>query len=98
MGTYLIFSRFSSESFRDLKDVKQLAAAVSERIKAECPGVRWKDSWATTGHFDVVDDQTRVVPVIKRPVRSSLRRTTHFDYDLLAHGVAGIDLTPLTRV
>ncbi len=55
MGTYLIFSRFSSESFRDLKDVKQLAAAVSERIKAECPGVRWKDSWATTGHFDVVD-------------------------------------------
>ncbi|MGH7426982.1 MAG: GYD domain-containing protein [Candidatus Methylomirabilaceae bacterium] len=42
-------------SFRDLKDVKQLAAAVSERIKAECPGVHWKDSWATTGHFDVVD-------------------------------------------
>ena len=66
----------------------------------------------TSGNFDilnalvssngdlrlVVDDQTRVVPVIKRPVRSSLRRTTHFDYDLLAHGVAGIDLTPLTRV
>ena len=45
----------------------------------------------------VVDDQTRVVPVIKTAERSSLRGTTYSDFELLAHGVAGIDLTPLTR-
>jgi uncharacterized protein with GYD domain len=32
-----------------------LAAAVSEKIKRECPGVVWKDSYATLGRFDVVD-------------------------------------------
>ncbi len=55
MATYIILSRFSPEGFSDPKDFKQLAAAVSEKIKRECPGVTWKDSYATTGRFDVVD-------------------------------------------
>jgi len=46
----------------------------------------------------VVDDQTRVVPAIRTPERPSLRGTPYSDFELLAHGVAGIDLTPLTRV
>ena len=45
----------------------------------------------------VVDDQTRVVPAIRTAERASLRGTTYSDFELLAHGVAGIDLTPLTR-
>ena len=32
-----------------------MAQAVSETIKRECPGVTWKDSYATLGRFDVVD-------------------------------------------
>jgi uncharacterized protein with GYD domain len=28
---------------------------VSQTIKAECPGVTWKASYATLGRFDVVD-------------------------------------------
>ena len=46
----------------------------------------------------VVDDKTRVVPAIKVPERTSLRGTTYFDYELLAHGVTGIGLTTLIRV
>ncbi len=55
MATYVILSRFSPEAFRDPKDFKILAADVSNRIKKECPGVRWKASYATLGRFDVVD-------------------------------------------
>ena len=55
MATYVILSRFSPEAFRDPKDFKKLAADVSSKIKSECPGVRWKDSFATLGRFDVVD-------------------------------------------
>ncbi|MGE5239761.1 MAG: GYD domain-containing protein [Chloroflexota bacterium] len=55
MATYIITSRFSPEAFRDPKDFKQLAAAVSSRIKTECPGVTWKSSFATMGRFDVID-------------------------------------------
>jgi len=55
MATYVILSRISPEAFRDPKDFKQLADAVSARIKSDCPGVVWKDSYATLGRFDVVD-------------------------------------------
>lgn len=55
MATYIILSRFSPQAFADPKEIKQLAARVSEEIKRRCPGVRWKDSYATTGRFDVVD-------------------------------------------
>jgi hypothetical protein len=45
----------------------------------------------------VVDDKTRVVPVIKLPERTSLRGTTYFDFELFAQGVTGIGLTTLIR-
>lgn len=55
METYIILSKISPEAFRDPKDFKQLAARVSEKIKHDCPGVLWKDSFVTMGRFDVVD-------------------------------------------
>lgn len=55
MATYIILSRFSPDAFRDPKDFKKLAEAVSSRIKSECPRVEWKHSYATLGRFDVVD-------------------------------------------
>jgi uncharacterized protein with GYD domain len=55
MATYVILSRFSPDAFRDPKDFKKLAETVSQKIKADCPGVEWKYSFATLGRFDVVD-------------------------------------------
>lgn len=55
MATYIILSRFSPEAFGDPKDFKKLAATVSAKIKTECPGVVWKESFATLGRFDAVD-------------------------------------------
>ncbi len=55
MATYIILSRLSPEAFSDPKDLKQLADTVAAKIKSECPGVVWKDSFATLGRFDVVD-------------------------------------------
>ena len=55
MATYVILSRFSPDAFREPKDFKKLAKAVSNKIKADCPGLNWKHSFATLGRFDVVD-------------------------------------------
>lgn len=55
MATYIILSRFSHETVRDLEQLKRCAAAVSEAIKTKCPGVTWKESYAVLGRFDVVD-------------------------------------------
>jgi len=53
--TYIILSRFSPEAFEDPKNFKDLASAVSAKIKKQCPDVKWKGSFATLGRFDVVD-------------------------------------------
>lgn len=55
MATYAILSRFSPEAFREPKEFKKLADAVSSQIKKQCPGVAWKQSFATLGRFDVID-------------------------------------------
>lgn len=55
MATYVILSRFSPDAFRDPKDFRKLAEAVSGKIKKQCRGVTWKASFATLGRFDVVD-------------------------------------------
>jgi uncharacterized protein with GYD domain len=53
--TYIILSRFSPEAFEDPQNFKDLASAVSAKIKKQCPDITWKDSFATLGRFDVVD-------------------------------------------
>ncbi len=55
MKTYIILSRFSPDAFDDPKHFIELADQVSKKIREECPAVRWKDSFATLGRFDVVD-------------------------------------------
>jgi len=55
MNTYLILSRFSPEAFDNPKHFLELAEQVSKKIKQDCPNVKWKDSYATLGRYDVID-------------------------------------------
>jgi len=55
VATYIILSRISPEAFSDPFEFKKIAANVTSKIRSECPGVVWKQSYATTGRFDVVD-------------------------------------------
>lgn len=55
MNTYIILSRFSPDAFDNPKHFLELAEQVAKKIREECPGIRWKDSYATLGRFDVVD-------------------------------------------
>ena len=55
MATYVILSKLSPDAFRDPGEFRQIAEKVSQRIKADCPNVRWNASYALMGRFDVVD-------------------------------------------
>ncbi len=55
MATYVILSELSPNAFHDPEEFKRLAADVTDKIKKECPGITWKESYATLGRFDVVD-------------------------------------------
>ncbi|MFB3915585.1 MAG: GYD domain-containing protein [Terriglobales bacterium] len=55
MATYIILSRIAPEAFEDPKAFRKMAETVSSKIRKQCPGVVWKQSYATLGRFDVVD-------------------------------------------
>jgi uncharacterized protein with GYD domain len=55
MATYVILSKFSAESFGKPDELRDVAQAISRKIKAECPTVRWGDSYAVMGRYDVID-------------------------------------------
>ncbi len=80
MTTYVILSRVSPQALEDPKDFKQLAERVSAKVKAECPGVVWKESYATLGRFDVVDiiesDDPKQVARATTILRTSGHKTT----------------------
>jgi len=55
MASYIILSKLSDGAFTEPAEFKELAATVSRRIREECPGINWKESYATMGEYDVVD-------------------------------------------
>ena len=55
MATYIILSRFSPDAFKDPRDFRNLAVEVSDKIRKDCPNIKWKESFATLGRFDVID-------------------------------------------
>ena len=55
MATYVILSQLMPGALKDPKEFKELAEVVSAKIQEQCPGVEWRQSFATMGRFDVVD-------------------------------------------
>ncbi len=55
MSTYIILSKLSPDAFSEAADFKGMAKKVADEIKKQCPEVKWKESYAITGQFDVID-------------------------------------------
>ena len=55
MARYVILSSLSPNAMKDPAEFHHLAETVSSKIKAECPKVRWIDSYGLMGRFDVLD-------------------------------------------
>jgi uncharacterized protein with GYD domain len=55
MATYVILSKLAANALEDPGQFRKLAENVSKKIKEQCPRVRWKDSYALMGRFDVID-------------------------------------------
>ena len=55
MARFIILSQIQPQAFNEPRVFRDIAAKVKEAIKQQCPGVKWLDSYATSGQFDVVD-------------------------------------------
>jgi uncharacterized protein with GYD domain len=48
-------TRFSAGILADADAFKENASIVSAMVARECPGVKWKEGFATTGRYHVID-------------------------------------------
>jgi uncharacterized protein with GYD domain len=55
MATYAMLTRLSPESLTKPGAVVELNRQVEERIKKECPGVKWLANYAVLGPHDYLD-------------------------------------------
>ena len=55
MATYIILSKLSAETTRDPAEFRQISEKVAAKIKSQCHNVRWVNSYALMGRFDVID-------------------------------------------
>jgi uncharacterized protein with GYD domain len=55
MATFIMTTRLSHEALASPRSFEQLSAAVSERIRTECPDVEWWSSYVVLGPTDYLD-------------------------------------------
>jgi uncharacterized protein with GYD domain len=55
MGTYVMLTRLSPEALARHGTVEKLNAKVDERIREECPNVKWLANYAVLGRCDYLD-------------------------------------------
>ena len=55
MATYIMLTRLSPDALKRPELVGDLNKQVEERIKKECPGVKWVGNYAVLGPCDYVD-------------------------------------------
>jgi uncharacterized protein with GYD domain len=55
MATYALLTRLTPEALKSPNDMIRLEQAVADRIRRDCPEVRWLSSFAILGPCDYLD-------------------------------------------
>lgn len=55
MSTYVMLTRLSPEALTRPDAAEELSNRVTDRLKAECPEVRWVANYALLGPYDYLD-------------------------------------------
>lgn len=55
MPTYALLTRLTPESAKSPGELKTLEKTANERIRKECPQVKWLGNYAVLGPFDYLD-------------------------------------------
>jgi uncharacterized protein with GYD domain len=55
MATFVMLTRLSPEAVAEPRAFEQLSQQVTEKIKAQCPEVKWLGNYAVLGPYDYVD-------------------------------------------
>ena len=62
MQTFVMLTRLAPDAVKSPKALEDLEHKVVEAVKAKCPKVKWKDSYAVMGPFDYIASRLRTLP------------------------------------
>lgn len=55
MATFIMLTKLNSNAIRSPRKLEELERKVVERIRKDCPGVKWLSSYAVMGPYDYLD-------------------------------------------
>lgn len=55
MSTFVMLTKLSHEALASPRSFEQLSAAVTARIRKDCPAVQWRSSYVLLGPHDYLD-------------------------------------------
>ena len=55
MATYVMLTRLSAQALDRPDSVEELGRKVDERVRTDCPGVKWLANYALLGPYDYLD-------------------------------------------
>jgi uncharacterized protein with GYD domain len=69
MPSYILLTKLSPETVHAPRNLKKLESDVSQRVRKECPQVRWVANYAILGPYDYLDifeapDETEAAKVV----------------------------------
>ena len=82
MDTYVMLTRLAHGSLESPPALADLESIVAERIRAECPDVRWLQNLAILGDYDYLDVFTAPSLEVAARVATLVRTFGHADIEL----------------
>ncbi len=55
MATFIMLTRLSHQTLQSPSSLENLSREIMERIREDCPGVKWKQSYVVLGPADYLD-------------------------------------------
>jgi uncharacterized protein with GYD domain len=84
MATYIMLTRLSHQALQSPRSLESLSHEVMERIRSECPEVRWQASYVVLGPADYVDIFTAPDNAMATKVATIIRTFGHATTEIWA--------------
>lgn len=100
MPEYVMLTRLTPEAVKTPADLKKLETAVADRVRKDCPQVRWIKSYAILGPHDYLDifeapdaeTAARVVMIVRSFGHGQTETWTAVPWERFEHLISGITI------
>lgn len=55
MLTFVLLTKLSADAVKDPNNIEEINRKITDRVKSQCPGVKWVGSYSILGPYDYLD-------------------------------------------